>query len=111
MWREMSGSALIQYVQNSLNPIHVFFYSPTCGNCKVARRTLDYTLAHHSAMENTGVIACNLNFAPRLAVQWEIERIPALVRVHRGKVTDKRYDFGAIPPLLAWLTNPTIDRA
>lgn len=100
MWREMAGPALLEWVLEAPEAVTVFFYTPTCGNCKMARRVLDEALRQ---AEQTTVIACNINLLPQAAEKWQVERIPALLRLQQGTVARRRYDFPSSSELATWL--------
>lgn len=102
MWREMGEKPLRKLISESSNPVPVFFYTPTCGNCKMARRILDAIL--HSQPDIT-VVSCNLNLIPRLAIEWQIERNPALLMVGQNGVVKRRYDFFPGEDLAEWMAN------
>ena len=104
MWREMGEKALRQLIDESPTSVPVFFYTPTCGNCKLARRILDAVLHTHPDIT---VVSCNLNLMPRLAMEWKIERNPALLMVKQNGVVKRRYDFLPGTDLAKWLSDAT----
>ena len=101
MWREMGEKALRQVISKNSDPVPVFFYTPTCGNCKMARRVLDAVL--HDRMDIT-VVSCNLNLMPRLAIEWQIEGNPALLLIGPNGVIKRRYTFLPGADLVDWLS-------
>lgn len=101
MWREMDGKRLKGWVEASTAPVIVFFYTPTCGNCKMARRILDDVMKQ-SGLDAT-IILANLNGMPAAAVEWKIERVPALLQLQSGQVVQRTYDFMDLETLRAFI--------
>ncbi|HET7627547.1 MAG TPA: thioredoxin family protein [Bacillales bacterium] len=87
MLRNLSAEQLQQMNEgNSL----VYFYTPLCGTCAKAERLLNLTL---EAMPGVCVYACNLNFAPEVAIRWKIESVPCLIRLRNGDAEAICYAF------------------
>ncbi|HEU5139453.1 MAG TPA: thioredoxin family protein, partial [Bacillales bacterium] len=48
-------------------------------------------------------LSCNINFAPNLAKEWEIESVPCLIFFRHGAVEGKVYAFHSVSFLYDFL--------
>lgn len=75
----------------------VFFYTPLCGTCQVAKKML--TVAE-AMLPGTEIGMCNLNFMPHQAKRYEIESVPCLIMIERNEIRQKMYAFHSIEYIL-----------
>ncbi|MDQ0247292.1 thioredoxin-like negative regulator of GroEL [Bacillus fengqiuensis] len=75
----------------------VFFYTPLCGTCQVAKKML--TVAE-AMLPGAEIGMCNLNFMPHQAKQYEIESVPCLIMIERNEIRQKMYAFHSIEYIL-----------
>lgn len=73
-----------------------FIYTPFCGTCQLAERMLHVV---RELLPELSIGKINLNFAPELAQQFQIESVPCLLIFDRGKITEKIYAFHSVPYL------------
>lgn len=78
----------------------VFFYTPLCGTCQVAKKMLTVAEAMLPGME---IGMCNLNFMPYKAKQYEIESVPCLIAIEEDEIRQKMYAFHSIEHILSEL--------
>lgn len=71
----------------------IFFYTPLCGTCQLARRMLNIAT---EALPNSQVTVCNVNLIPEQARGWEIESVPCLAVIEQNVVTKKVYAFHSV---------------
>lgn len=71
----MTKKDLVEEIQSEQTMI-MYFYTPLCGTCQVAKRMLDVTkeLFPHLSF---GMI--DVNYMQELAVDWQIESVPCLI--------------------------------
>ncbi|GMA63360.1 thioredoxin family protein [Alicyclobacillus fastidiosus] len=74
----------------------VFFYTPLCGTCKLARRMLEIVDA---AIPGLTIYTCDANFARPLLESWKIQSVPALVYIDEGKPVDIQFAFSGVDEL------------
>ncbi len=76
----------------------LYFYTPLCGTCKLARQMLEVVLAtlDDPERQEQEVLACNLNQMPSVAKEWEITSVPCLTFLHDGKIVEKLYSFQSV---------------
>ncbi|GAB7386985.1 hypothetical protein BSNK01_08210 [Bacillaceae bacterium] len=74
----------------------VYFYTPFCGTCRLARYILQIALA---ALPNLTVASCNVNLMPQRAQEWKIASVPCLALVERGEPQKKIYAFHSVERL------------
>ena len=75
----------------------VFFYTPLCGTCQVAKKMLTVAEAMLPGIE---IGMCNLNFMPYKAKQYEIESVPCLIMIEQEQIRKKMYAFHSIEYIL-----------
>lgn len=79
----------------------VYFYTPLCGTCAEASRMLNIAL--ETLRPDLPALSCNMNFAPKLAKEWEIESVPCLILFRDGGVEEKIYAFHSVSFLYDFL--------
>lgn len=75
----------------------LYLYTPLCGTCMVASKMLTIL---HTMMPDLNLGKMDLNYAPELAMKYEVESVPCLVIVEEGKVIEKVYRFESVPHLV-----------
>lgn len=88
--RDLSEKELLQAVGNG-ETFGIFFYTPTCGTCKLASRMLE---AIELLLPDISFYACNVNTAPRLVAGWRIRSVPCAGCVKNGSPSELRYRMG-----------------
>jgi thioredoxin-like negative regulator of GroEL len=71
----------------------VFFHTPLCGTCKVGKRMLEIVEATIADLE---IASCNINSAPHIALQYNIESVPCLIVFEDGAIKEKVYAFQSV---------------
>jgi thioredoxin-like negative regulator of GroEL len=74
----------------------VYFYTPMCGTCQVARRMLEVTKELFPTFQY-GML--DVNYMRELAIQWEIESVPCLMIFRNGTIHEKLYAFHSVEHL------------
>ncbi|MFB5190830.1 thioredoxin family protein [Alicyclobacillus fastidiosus] len=74
----------------------IFFYTPLCGTCKLARRMLEIVDA---AIPGLTIYTCDANFAYPLLESWKIQSVPALVYIDQGRPVDIQFAFSGVDDL------------
>lgn len=74
----------------------VFFHTPLCGTCKLARRMLDVVEATRPGMT---MFTCDANFAGGIIQTWEIRSVPALAYVDHGRLIRVQFAFPGVSEL------------
>lgn len=77
-------------------PTIVFFYTPLCGTCKLAKQMLEVAQATLPETDTVNVMLCNLNHMPSIAKEWEITSVPCLTFLNHGKIVEKVYSFQSV---------------
>ena len=80
----------------------VFFYTPLCGTCQLAKKMLTVAQA---MLPDVEIGMCNLNFMPDKAEIYAIESVPCLIMVENNQVKKKIYAFHSIEYLLEEFKN------
>lgn len=78
----------------------VFFHTPFCGTCKVARRMLDVAMTIEPELP---LKACNANYAGASVQKWKISSIPCIVVVEKGTAVRFIYAVKSVDYLLSEL--------
>ncbi|MBC1521193.1 thioredoxin family protein [Listeria aquatica] len=71
----------------------LFFYTPMCGGCQVAREMIELVLKGEAGLQ---IAEMDLNYIPDYASQFEIESVPALVAIRNGELIAKRYEINNV---------------
>jgi thioredoxin-like negative regulator of GroEL len=97
--KELNQQELIIELSNTESPIAVFFYTPLCGTCKVARRMLE--VIEHLLPPDI-ITSADVNMMPQLVQQYQITSVPALLVAEASKVNPHiiRYRMGSVEELL-----------
>lgn len=74
----------------------LYIYTPLCGTCQVASKMLSVTAEFFPELP---IGKIDLNYAPQLAEQWEIESVPCLLIFQEEKLVEKIYAFHSVPYL------------
>jgi thioredoxin 2 len=82
-------------------PVLVDFWAPWCGPCRMVTPAVE-----EQARERAGhlkVVKLNIDNAPAIAAEHQVQGIPLLVLLRDGREVDRQ--VGAVPPaqLRAWL--------
>lgn len=80
----------------------IYFYTPMCGTCKVARKMLEVVDA---TMNDVIIYTCDANFAGPLLQSWRVQSIPALAYIERGELVDLQFAFHDVETLYHRLRN------
>jgi thiol-disulfide isomerase/thioredoxin len=80
----------------------VFFYTPLCGTCQMAKKMV---MVAEAMIEGAEVGMCNLNFMPAKASRYEIESVPCLIIVKEQEIQKKMYAFHSIEHVLGELSS------
>ena len=89
---EIDEEQLRKLQSAALAPLPFFLHTPLCGTCKAARKMCVVAL---ETVPGAVMYACNLNQMPQVARDWQIQSVPCLAVVHRGKVVERMYAFGS----------------
>jgi thioredoxin 1 len=79
----------------------VFFHTPLCGTCKVAKRMLEIV----EVAAKISIKSCNINTASHIAEKYSIESVPCLIVMNRDEIKDKIYAFHSVDYLYKLLLN------
>lgn len=74
----------------------VYFYTPSCGTCAIAKSYLDIV---KEIPEVPLILEQDINYAVSYAAEWKIESVPCLVKVKNGNVIEKLYAFEHVAKL------------
>jgi len=76
----------------------LYIYTPLCGTCQVASKMLSVTAEFFPKLP---IGKIDLNYAPHLAEQWEIESVPCLLIFKEETIIEKLYAFHSVPYLIS----------
>jgi thioredoxin-like negative regulator of GroEL len=71
----------------------IYFYTPMCGTCQVAKRMLEVTKELFPTFQY-GML--DVNYTPEITVKWEIESVPCLMIFQNGQILEKIYAFHSV---------------
>ncbi|QRG65108.1 thioredoxin family protein [Brevibacillus choshinensis] len=71
----------------------LFLYTPMCGTCKLAERMLTITL---ELTPKLSAFEMNINTVPKLAQEWEISSVPALLLFREGVLIERHYAMQSV---------------
>lgn len=89
---DLTGNEVIERVKHDELTV-VYVYTPLCGTCQVAKKMLTVTEA---ALPNLHIGMIDLNYAPHLAADYEIESVPCLLVFQRGGIIKRIYAFQSV---------------
>ena len=94
-------------VTSSALPVLIDLWAPWCGPCKLVSPALEQIARDRAGQVK--LVKVNVDEAPRSAQRFEVQGIPTLVLMHRGRVVDRQ--IGAAPEgaLRAWLDRALAD--
>ncbi len=78
----------------------VYFYTPMCGTCQVAKRMMVVTKELFPQF-TFGML--DVNYIQDLAMKWEIESVPCLMIFKNGEIMEKIYAFRSVEYLYGLL--------
>ncbi|MCP8969666.1 thioredoxin family protein [Ectobacillus ponti] len=70
----------------------VYLYTPLCGTCQLAKKMM--VVAEAALGMEVGMT--DLNYAPKLALQYEVESVPCLLIFRNGEVAKRVYAFQSV---------------
>ncbi|MFD2371531.1 thioredoxin family protein [Brevibacillus sp. GCM10020057] len=85
--QEVSAEHFRQKLQEK-ESFALFIYTPMCGTCKLAERMLAVVC---EALPQVEVCRMNVNTAPQIAAQWEIQSVPALLLFCAGELRERHF--------------------
>jgi thioredoxin 1 len=100
---DVTDEKLTEYLWAARKPICLFFHTPLCGTCKVAKKMLEVAVA--TLGDDMTVYAANLNEMPARAQAWQIESVPALLVVSPARVHECLYAFQSVEVVYRTLSN------
>ncbi|WP_078379082.1 thioredoxin family protein [Sutcliffiella halmapala] len=74
----------------------IYFYTPMCGTCQVAKRMLEVTKELYPKF-HYGML--DVNYIQEIAMKWEIESVPCLMIFQSGQILEKIYAFHSVEHL------------
>ncbi|WAH36692.1 thioredoxin family protein [Alicyclobacillus dauci] len=74
----------------------VFFYTPLCGTCKLARRMLEIV---DETLPELVIYSVDANFASSVLQQWQVKSVPALAYIVDGELESLQFAFGGVDEL------------
>lgn len=75
----------------------LYLYTPLCGTCMVASKMLTIL---HTMKPDLNLGKMDLNYAPELAMKYEVESVPCLIIIEDGQLKEKVYRFESVPHLV-----------
>lgn len=90
--KDWTKNQLIQEINTDKLTV-VYFYTPMCGTCQVAKRMMDVTKELFPYF-TFGML--DVNYIQDLAMQWEIESVPCLMIFKNGEIKEKIYAFRSV---------------
>ncbi|MDG5787542.1 thioredoxin family protein [Evansella sp. AB-P1] len=78
----------------------VFFHTPMCGTCQLARSFLNVIEKVEGVPE---IYELDLNYFVTKAVEWEIESVPCLVHITVTNKTRKLYAFESVTNIFQFI--------
>jgi thioredoxin 1 len=91
----------LQEIVEAEECIIVFFYTPLCGTCKLARRMLEVVL--EALQLPVTSLTCDLNIMPKAAETYQIMSVPCLMIFNNGKVKEQMFRFQSVDYLYSRL--------
>jgi thioredoxin 2 len=82
-------------------PVLVDVWAPWCGPCRMVSPVLEQLATEHAG--ELKLVKVNADEAPEVSRRFEVQAIPTLVLMHRGKVLDKQVGAAPPPALRSWI--------
>jgi thioredoxin 2 len=83
-------------------PVLVDVWAPWCGPCRMVSPALEQLAGELAG--RLKLVKVNADDSPRVSDQFEVQAIPTLVLLNRGKVIDKQVGAAPAAVLRSWLT-------
>ena len=99
---DTSDADFAAVADESTIPVLVDVWAPWCGPCRMVSPALEQ-LATELAGE-LKLVKVNADDAPEVSRRFEVQAIPTLVLMHRGRVVDKQVGAAPAAALRTWLT-------
>ncbi len=90
---EITDSNFEEVVLKSKYPVLVDFWAEWCGPCRMVGPVVEELAKEYEGKATIG--KCNVDFNPKIATDFGIMSIPALLFFKDGKLVDKQ--VGAVP--------------
>lgn len=78
---------------NKGDEVWVYFYTPLCGTCDLARSFLEMT---EKVSGRSFIYDIDLNYYKQEAAHWEIKSVPCLVKFKNNVPEKKLYAFKSV---------------
>lgn len=78
----------------------VYFYTPACGTCAIAKSYLNII---KEIPEMPYVAEKDINLVPEAAEKWKIESVPCLILLKNDDMIDKLYAFESVTKVYNFL--------
>ena len=98
--KELTVNNFAQEVANSKGIVVVDFWAAWCGPCQMLSPVVD---ALSEQVQGVKVMKCNTDEQMALAMQFEIDAIPALLKFKDGKLYDKMVGFAPAQKVKAFM--------
>ncbi|EMA6342341.1 thioredoxin family protein [Bacillus cytotoxicus] len=89
---DWTGAEAADFIVNQEKTV-LYVYTPMCGTCQLAKKMLTVVEA---AIVDLEVGMLDLNYAPHLAREYEIESVPCLLIFENGTLKKKIYAFHSV---------------
>ncbi len=89
---EWTGDQAVERILNEEQTI-LYVYTPLCGTCQLAKKMLTVVEA---ALPSLKIGMLDLNYAPHLAREFQIESVPCLLLFDKGELTKRIYAFQSV---------------
>lgn len=105
--KEMNEQELLDILQSTGEPLVVFFYTPLCGTCKVARRMLE--VAEHLLPSELVIATGDVNRMRGIVNQYRISSVPALLVATADRIAEPAiyYSMGSVERMLDYIRSVT----
>ncbi|TLS38787.1 thioredoxin family protein [Pseudalkalibacillus caeni] len=92
---EVNESELENIMKTKDGPVLIFFHTPFCQTCKIARRMTEIALESLN-FRSDAFFAANLNIMPAKAESFEIQSVPCLVLLKDKTIQEKVFAFRSV---------------
>ncbi|WP_223701420.1 thioredoxin family protein [Sutcliffiella deserti] len=90
--KDWTKSLLLEEIEKDQITV-IYFYTPMCGTCQVAKKMLEVTKELFPSFQ-FGML--DVNYIPDISVKWEIESVPCLMVFQNGEILEKIYAFHSV---------------